>query len=226
MIPYTVARPLAQILQELSLLQLRLQELAPLHSLPALAVAPHVEPVLGLPGVAAHTLNFFLDLVLGVTGITALRVDLGVVTLLGLTGVTSLRIDLLLEPLLGLTGVTAFSTDLDIEPLLSLPRIAALALHPALGLVAGALPLAGLPRRRSDTGDDACLIDNRCHGQRDTGDCPVLAHPVRVEPLRRAARQDPLQGLGFLGPILGRPHYIRSAADNVLRQVAVEEHRK
>ena len=159
------ASQLAQIFQALSLLQLRLQYLVPLQSLPALAVTPYVEPVLDPPGVVAHALDFRLDLVLGVAGITALRVDLDVVPLLGLTDITALGFDLLLEPLLSLTGVTAFSADLDIEPLLSLPRVAALALNPALGLVADALPLAYLPRHRGDARDDARLIDNRRHGQ-------------------------------------------------------------
>ena len=146
---------LAEIFQPLSLLQ----------GLPALAVAPRVEPVLDPPCVVAHAFDFRLDPVLGVAGITALRTDPDVVTLLGVTNITALGFDLLLEPLLSLTGVTAFGGDLDIEPLLSLPRIAALALNPALGMVGDALPLGYLPRHRGDARDDAGLIDSRRHGQ-------------------------------------------------------------
>ena len=149
------ASQLAEIFQALSLLQ----------GLPALLVTPHVEPVLDLRCVVANTLDFRLDLVLGVAGIAALRVDPDVVLLLGVTNITALGFDLILEPLLGLTGVTAFGADLDIEPLLSLPRVAALALDPAFGVVAGALSLAYLPRHRGNARDDACLIDNRRHGQ-------------------------------------------------------------
>ena len=149
------AGQLAEIFQALSLLQ----------GLPALAVAPRVEPVLDLPCVEADAVDFRLDLVLGVAGITALRADPDVIPLLGLTNITALGFDLLLEPLLSFTSVAAFGGDFDIEPLLSLPRVAALALNPALGVVGDALPFAYLPRQRGDTGDDAGPIDNRRHGQ-------------------------------------------------------------